>query len=217
MRKHLSETTGLQRLAYGALVGIAVALPPWPLDTVARGLVGWCVGASVYLGLAWWLSHNFSAERTRERAQSLDQPNLLILVSMLAVVAVSVVVIAMLLQQVRQLGGAQRAVHIALGLVALALSWLSIHTIYAFHYAHRFYQAELDGGGGGLAFPNCNDPDYADFMYYSYVIGMTSQVSDVQVNSREMRHITLAHSVLAFAFNMLILALSINVVASVMA
>lgn len=153
--------------------------------------------------------------RRRARAQSLDQPNAVILVSMLVVVGVSVVAIAMLLQQVRQLSGWERAAHVVLGLVALAGSWLMMHSIYAFHYAHRYYIDQRDGTpDGGLDFPGKNDaPDYFDFIYYSYVIGMTSQVSDVQATSKDMRRLTLLHSVLAFAFNMLVLALSVNVVA----
>ena len=220
MRKHLSETTGPQRLVYGSAVGLAVALVPWPLDPIARGLLGWCCGVAVYLLLAWWLAHSFDAQRTRERARSLDQPQLLILVSMLVVIGASVVAIAMLLQQVKQFNGLERAAHIALGLVALASSWLMIHTIYAFHYAHSYYQREHKPGRDEtdcLDFPGKQDPEYSDFMYYSLVVGMTSQVSDVQITSREMRRITIVHSVLSFGFNMLVLALSINVVASTLA
>ncbi|MGF6348227.1 putative membrane protein [Variovorax sp. W2I14] len=214
MRKHLSTTTGPQRLLYGSVVGIAVALAPWPVGGMARGLAGWCAGVLVYQVLTWWLIETFDARRTRERAQSLDQPNLMILVSMLVVVAVSVIAIAMLLQQVKQLTGWERAGHVVLGVVALVGSWLMMHTIYAFHYAHRYYIDQKGGSpDGGLDFPGKDDPDYFDFLYYSYVIGMTSQVSDVQATSREMRRITLIHSVLAFAFNMLVLALSVNVVA----
>jgi uncharacterized membrane protein len=215
MRIPFSLATGWQRLMGGAAAGLVVALMPWPLDPMTRGLLGWCCCAAVYLLLAWWLAETFDAERTRSRAQLLDQPSVLILATMLAVVGVSVVVIAMLLQQVRQLSGADRAGHILLGLVALAGSWLMIHTIYAFHYAHRYYQEEREGArsGPGLDFPGKLDPDYFDFLYYAFVVGMTSQVSDVQVCSREMRRITLVHGVLSFAFNMLVLALSINVVA----
>jgi len=217
MRKHLSATTGPQRLFYGGVAGVVVAAIPWPLDTMTRGLAGWCAGAAVYLVLTWWLAHTFDAQRTRERAQSLDQPNVVILVSMLVAIGASVVAIAMLLQQVKLMSGPARAGHIALGVMALSGSWLMMHTIYAFHYAHRYYIDQRDGSpDGGLDFPDKQEPDYFDFLYYAYVVGMTSQVSDVQATSREMRRITLVHSVLAFAFNMLVLALSVNVVAAAM-
>ncbi len=214
-KHHLSTTTGPQRLLYGGAVGIVVGLLPLPLGGMAHALLGWCCGVAVYLALAWWLTATFSAQQTRERAQSLDQPNLLILGSMLTAVGVSVAAIAMLLQQVKQLSGIERAGHLALGMVALAGSWLMIHTIYSFHYAHRYYQQPMKRAEDehGLDFPGKAAPDYFDFLYYSLVVGMTSQVSDVQVLSPAMRRITLIHSVLSFAFNMLVLALSINVVA----
>ncbi|VTU32865.1 DUF1345 domain-containing protein [Variovorax sp. PBL-E5] len=218
MHSRFYRLTGWHRLLAGAVVGVLVALIPWPLDGVSRGLLGWCCGAASYLLPAWWMAEVSNAQRTRSRAQSLDQPSAVILGIMLTVVGVSVVVIVMLLQQARPLHGSDRAAHIALGLVALAGSWLMIHTIYAFHYAHRFYQEEREksAAGPGLDFPGELDPDYFDFLYYSFVVGMTSQVSDVQVTSREMRRITLIHGVLSFAFNMLVLALSINVVAGAM-
>jgi uncharacterized membrane protein len=122
--------------------------------------------------------------------------------------------ITLLLQQVKQLEGTQRVLHMALAMVALALSWLFIQTIFAFRYAHRYYQEKRkEPDGPGLVFPNQANPDYFDFLYYSFVIGMTSQVSDVQVSSREMRRLTLGHGILSFAFNVLIVALTINVLA----
>ncbi|MGJ7490564.1 DUF1345 domain-containing protein [Variovorax sp. ZT4R33] len=215
MHKHLSEAAGLQRLAYGAAAGVAFALLPWPISGIARGLAAWSFGSAVYLALAWWLAQTFDAQRTRARSQSLDPPNVLILIVMLTAVGACIAAITLLLQQVQRMVGVERAAYIALGLLALASSWLLIHTIYAFHYAHRYYQAELQktDAGPGLDFPGKLDPDYFDFLYFSFVIGMTSQVSDVQVTSRAMRRITLVHGVLSFAFNMLVLALSINVVA----
>jgi uncharacterized membrane protein len=102
--------------------------------------------------------------------------------------------------------------------MALALSWLFIQTVFTFRYAHGYYFEEKQGepDGPGLQFPGGLDPDYFDFLYYVFVVGMTSQVSDVQVTSREMRRLTLVHGVLSFGFNMLILALSINVVAGLL-
>ncbi|MDM0011763.1 DUF1345 domain-containing protein [Variovorax sp. J22P168] len=216
------QMPGWARLLISAAIGLALGfglgLLPNPSDGVARGLIGWCAGAAAYLLPAWWLAEHSNAERTRSRAQSQDQPSALILAIMVSVIAVSMGVIAMLLQRVPQLCGAERAGHIALGLLALGGSWLMIHTIYAFHYAHRYYQSEMDPAteGPGLQFPGKLEPDYFDFLYHSFVVGMTSQVSDVQVSSREMRRITLVHGVLSFVFNLLVLAMSINVVASLM-
>lgn len=213
--RHLSTTTGPQRLVYGLVCGIAAGFSPWPLEPAFRALGGWCVGLAVYLALAWWLAAEFGSDETRARAQAQDEPSALLFLVMLAAVLACVAAIGLLLQQAKDLHGIERALHIAVAMVALALSWLFIQTIFAFRYAHRYYQAEdhADTDAAGLDFPDKQDPDYADFLYYSHVIGMTSQVSDVQVTSREMRRITLIHSVLSFAFNMLILALSINVVA----
>jgi uncharacterized membrane protein len=90
-----------------------------------------------------------------------------------------------------------------------------MQTVFAFRYAHVYYEEELRANvhGAGLQFPGNEAPDYFDFLYYAHVVGMTSQVSDVVVTSRRMRRLTLIHSVTSFAFNMLVLALSINLVA----
>ena len=215
MRKHLSETTGPQRLTYGLAVGVAVALLPVPMAWPLRALLGWCVGAAVYLVLAWWLAEVFDAKNTRQRAQAQDEPSMVLFGVMVVAVLACVASITLLLQQVKQLEGTQRVLHMALAMVALALSWLFIQTIFAFRYAHRYYQEEKrdEPDGPGLVFPNQANPDYFDFLYYSFVIGMTSQVSDVQVSSREMRRLTLGHGILSFAFNVLIVALTINVLA----
>ncbi|MDM0104247.1 DUF1345 domain-containing protein [Variovorax sp. J22R24] len=218
MRKQIVMMSGWQRLLCAAIVGLSVGfgLGLTRLDPGPCGLLGWCTGAAVYLLPAWWLAETSDADRTRSRAQSMDPPRAWLLVIMLVAVFVSMAVILTLLRKVPTLHGMERIGLITLGLAALASSWLLIHTIYAFHYAHRYYQAELDPAeqGPGLDFPGKLDPDYFDFLYYSFVVGMTSQVSDVQVTSRDMRRITLLHGVVSFTFNMLVLALSINVVAT---
>lgn len=200
---------------WGGVAGLAIGLLPLPLPILVRLLIAWTGGTLVYLVQAWWVAKTCDASRTRVHAQSQDQPDVLILIVTMAAVCACVAAITMLLLQVRQMSGLERAAYVGLGLAALVTSWLVIHTIYAFHYAHRYYQNEKRGvpNGGGLNFPGQGDPQYSDFLYFSFVIGMTSQVSDVNVTSAGMRILTLVQGVLAFAFNMLVLALSINVVA----
>ena len=215
MGKHLSETTGPQRLLVGLLAGLAGAALPLPLVWQFRGLLGWSFGVAVYLALAWWLCERYDAGQTRERAQAQDEPSVVLFLLMLLATLACVAAIVVMMQQGKDLSGMARTLHIAVSVVALIASWLFIQTIFAFRYAHRYYQEEQNAepDGPGLQFPGGQDPDYFDFLYHSLVVGMTSQVSDVQVTSREMRRLTLVHSVLSFAFNMLVLALSINVVA----
>jgi len=100
----------------------------------------------------------------------------------------------------------------------IVCSWFATHTMFALHYAHRFYRddprtPEADATGG-LNFPGDESPDYWDFLYFAFVIGMTSQVSDVQVTSRPLRRLVFWHGILSFIFYTVILALSINIVAS---
>ena len=106
--------------------------------------------------------------------------------------------------------------HIALSLLAVISSWAVVHTVFGLHYAHIFYGDSDDPKrhAGGLEFPGESAPDYLDFAYFSFVIGMTFQVSDVQITSRGLRKMALAHGVLSFAFNTIILALTINTVSS---
>lgn len=218
MPKHISETNGAQRLLYGLLAGLVTAAFPVPLVWQFRGLLGWSVGVAVYLALAWWLCIRFDARRTSERAQAQDEPSVVLFFLMLLATMACVAAITVMMQQVRGFSGMERTFHIAVSVVALGSSWLFIQTMFAFRYAHRYYQEETLNArnGPGLQFPGGLAPDYFDFLYYAFVVGMTSQVSDVQVTSREMRRLTLMHGVLSFGFNILILALGINLVAGAM-
>lgn len=218
MRKHFSEITAHQRLIYALAVAVATAIVPLPVTQQAHGLLVWCLGGLTYLGLSWWLAVEFDATRTRHRAQAQDQPGFVLFLLLVLSAFANILAIALMLQHVKDLSGTQRLGHLALSMAALAISWLLIQTVFAFRYAHVYYQEELHGKlhGAGLVFPGNLAPDYLDFLYYAHVVGMTSQVSDVVVTTRRMRRLTLMHSVTSFAFNMLVLALSINLVASAM-
>jgi uncharacterized membrane protein len=100
---------------------------------------------------------------------------------------------------------------IALVLSSLALAWIFSNTIYALHYAHLYYLPAEDGeDGGGIQFPNCDNPDYWDFVYFSFTLGMTFQTSDVEIASRRIRRIVTGHCLAAFVFNLGVLAFTIN-------
>jgi len=120
----------------------------------------------------------------------------------------------------RSQSGGHFIVHLLLTFLTVIFSWTLVHTVYGLRYAHAFYGDSDEPGvnrhAGGLVFPGDRPPDYFDFAYFSFVVGMTCQVSDVQITSRRMRRITLFHSVLSFGFNTMILALLINTVSGLL-
>lgn len=107
--------------------------------------------------------------------------------------------------------------HVLLSLGSVIVSWWLVHTVFTMRYAHEYYDTATDDGEskpfGGLDFPGDEkNPDYLDFVYFSFVIGMTFQVSDVEISSRQMRRLAWAHGLISFAFNTAIVALGINVI-----
>ncbi len=225
MGRRFTETTGLQRLGYAAAAGALVFAAAVPLAPPVRALLAWVAAGCTDLGLAWLLARRFDAPRIRGRARAQDESAAVLFLAMVAAVCASVVAIVVLLQQTRGLPPPQRGAHVALSMLALATSWLWIHALFAFRYAHRYYQGEEGGAGaddarkaasGGLDFPGAGDPDYFDFLYQALVIGMTSQVSDVQVTSSAMRRLVTMHALVAFVFNVVLLALGVNVAASLL-
>jgi uncharacterized membrane protein len=111
----------------------------------------------------------------------------------------------------------QLILHVTLAIVTIVISWLLVHIMFALHYAHLYYRNNEENSdrekAESLDFPQEKQPDYWDFFYFSFVIGMTCQVSDVQIASRPLRRLALMHGILTFFFNTVILALSINLLA----
>jgi uncharacterized membrane protein len=103
---------------------------------------------------------------------------------------------------------------IAIAMATILVSWAFVHTIFALHYAHEYYGERGDHAIGGLTFPGRQPPDYWDFLYFSLVIAMTSQVSDVVITSKVIRHIVTVHGALAFFFNVAVFALTVNIVSN---
>jgi len=204
------------KLVIAALVGIAVALATLVSDTrlPTRLLIGWDGGVLFYLVFVHATIYRGGVELLRRRAKEQDEGAFIILLLTMAATVASVVAI------VFEIGGAKQAPPDAaalaafLALATILLSWGFVHTIFAIHYAHEYYGERQDRAIGGLRFPGEHHPDYWDFLYFSLVIGMTSQVSDVAVTSRIVRRVVAMHGVLSFFFNVSVLALSVNLLSN---
>jgi uncharacterized membrane protein len=208
----------MQRLAVVLTIAVAAFLAQ--SDSISwhtRAVVSWDLGALVYLWLAWWLIACADASMTRSHALGQDQSGYLIFLFVVGAACASIVAIGFVVGTIKELAFWSRAWHLTLTIAALISSWLLIQTVFAFHYARRYYAIlhRERKAPPELLFPGNREPDYLDFAYYSFVVGMTSQVSDVAVTSRQMRRLTLIHGALAFIFNIAVLALSINIIASV--
>ena len=180
-------------------------------------LASWDTFVLCYLVMGWLLIAATDETKTRLRAQRYDPGGYVIFLLIVVAASASFVAIGFIVGDIKALTFWQRAERLTLSITALFLSWLLIHTLFAFHYARLYYflptgRAEHHRG---LKFPDDDEPDYLDFAYYSFVVGMTSQVSDVAVLSRSMRRLTLIHGVLSFVYNIAILAMSINIIGGV--
>jgi uncharacterized membrane protein len=206
------------RLLLSALVSALtfLLLPSW-LRLPSRILCIWDAGMFCFLSLSWTVMLNTTPEMMSHKAKLQDNGRFVILCLITAAACASLLAIGFILHDTKGLPSGLLFLHLALSIGTIIGSWLLVHTIFASHYAKGYYRddpttPEIDNKGG-LDFPNCSMPDYWDFLYYSFVVGMTSQVSDVQVLSRHMRRLTLFHSVLSFFFNTTILAMTINIIA----
>lgn len=197
-------------LTYGLLTNLSFAM---------RALCSWDVGAGTYLFLAWFTIAGANSDTTRTSTQTMRQSDNTVLLGVLLAAVISAASLVFLFKSAQAESAGWLLVHVSLTFLALGFSWFLIHTRFAFHYAHRYYNvpnSEIEIGSG-LIFPGHREPDYLDFAYFSMVIGMTSQVSDVIVTSRRMRRLVLMHGVLSFGFNVIVVALSVNIFASLIA
>jgi len=199
------------------VAAVAYGVQPDSISWHTRTVASWDLGTLTYLGLAWALIARADARVTRDHALSEDQSGVFIFLFVVGAACASIVAIGFVVGTIRDLPFWARAWHLTLTIVALVSSWLVIQTVFAFRYAHRFYAGPHGepAVSAALLFPGGREPDYLDFAYSAFVVGMTSQVSDVAVASRSMRRLTLIHGILAFVFNIAVLALSINIIASV--
>jgi uncharacterized membrane protein len=202
------------RLYVSALVGVAalLLLPAWP--AAIRGAVAWDLFAAIYLALAFHVMRTCKGEALRARAARQDDSRVIILVIILLAITVSFVAIAGLLGAAKEVPS--RATYLALAAITIVLSWTVTQVVFTLHYAHEYYRPT--GGSHavaeGLDFRGDRSPDYWDFFYFATSFGAASQTSDVTILTKPLRRLATLHAIISFFFNAAVLALTINLAAS---
>ncbi len=210
MSKPVRVVYARPRLFSSVVLGmVAFFLLPGSLRLVTRLLVSWDIFVTFYLVLAYIMMFRCGIAHIRRRAVLQDDGRFLILLVTALGAFASIAAI------VFELGASHRGVpELTLATVTIALSWAAVHTIFALHYAHDYYRGAKPGG---LQFPSGDEHDHADywdFVYFSFVIGMTAQVSDVGITDKTIRRTATAHGIISFVFNTALVALMVNIAAS---
>jgi uncharacterized membrane protein len=206
------------RLYAAAIVGtLALLFLPGEWPKTARSAIAWDLGGFVYLLFAFRLMMTCGADRIKARAARRDDSRIAILTVILLAIAASFAAIAGLIVQAKlpTTESAEKILLGALAIVTIMTSWGVTQVAFALHYAHDFYRPDAGSdSGSGLIFPGCELPDYWDFLYFSTSIGATSQTSDTSIRSRALRRLVTLHAIVAFFFNTAVLALTVNIAAS---
>jgi uncharacterized membrane protein len=220
LRHVLVRVRLLSAVALGAVTYLAL---PASLDLSSRLLICWNVAIVVYLVLVGLMMARSTHESMRQRARQLDEGRHVVLILAVAAALGSLVAIVFELFDLKSAPPHVVALHIGLSLSTIISAWSFVHVIFTEHYAHAFYldfdkagDREDDPRKRGLRFPGQPKPDYLDFLYFSFTIGVANQTADTEIVSRTMRMLVLIHSVIAYFFNTIILALTINIAAGML-
>ena len=199
-----------RRLLASTVVGVVVAVvvapfASWQFTT----LLGWCGGGIVFVGLAWMTIVRSDSERTRTLATREDVSRVTADLLLIVACVASLVGVGFVLVKASSAHGATEAALTAVGALSVVLAWAIVHTIYTLRYADLYF-----AHGGGIDFNEADEPEYRDFAYLAFTIGMTYQVSDTDLRTKAIRHMALRHALLSYLFGSAIIAVSINIVAS---
>jgi uncharacterized membrane protein len=188
---------------------VACLLLPHSLRLVTRLLIGWDVFTALYLILVFTVVFGSGLSHIRRNARLQDDGRFVILL------VTAIGAFASIAAIVFELGDHNHSPpELTLATLTIVLSWAAVHTTFALHYAHEYYRGT---NPGGLQFPSGDqhqDADYWDFVYFSFVIGMTAQVSDVGITDKIIRRTATAHGVISFVYNTALVALMVNIAAS---
>ena len=197
-------------LAVGALTGAVVAwFAPWQLAMLS----GWDMAAAVLVGWVWLSVGSFTAKQTRAFATREDDTRAGAHLLLLCASAASLLGVGFDVVKANQSTGFDRVIMTGIGVLTVGVSWAVVHTTFALRYAHEYYTSPI----GGIDFKTTEDrPDYQDFAYVAFTVGMTFQVSDTDVQKRLIRRTILRHALLSFLFGAVILAVTVNVIGSLL-
>ena len=183
-------------------------------DIIIIAMTLWDVFAFTYIITSWIVFFTSTTEHITKKARTDDGGKLFVFFIVVFASFASMITVAKLVISKESLG-MEESVYLPIIIGGILLSWILVHTTFCFHYAHLYYDNEkgTENNAEGLEFPKEKQPDYIDFAYFSFVIGMTFQVSDVEITSKKIRRLALLHSLLSFALNTFVVALTINLIA----
>ena len=210
--------TARPRLYLSTLIGIAIGavLPP-SMGPAFRVLVGWNVASGLYLCLAFIMMLRSSPRQLRRRAFMQYDTRWVILGLVAGSAVATLFAIGQVLGNLKAMPSETVYWHVGLSGLTLVSSWILVNVIFAQAYAYEYFgPRQRKDGPPALAFPDDEQPDYWDFMYFSMCIGMTCQVSDVAIRSRVLRRVATIHAMLSFFYNTVIVALTVNIAASLL-
>jgi uncharacterized membrane protein len=205
------------RIFFACLLAVVALFASYPLGLPMRLLVTWDVFALTSVVLGGYVLLTRDPYEVRRNARMQDSSATFLFSAIIFAAVASLLTVGLLMETSKSLPPGKLAVHVALSLAAVIFSWALVHILFALRYAHLYYanarEKDRDKVSGGLAFPEEKSPNYTDFAYFSFIIGMTCQVSDVQVTGRNLRALALAHGLISFCFNTAILAIFVNIIA----
>ena len=201
----------------GAAASAVLGFLPTPPDPILRLVAGFDVAALVFILVSLWRMARSDVERIQQVAARRDEGRGLILAVVVVACVVSLAAVAVGMNPARRDGGIGEILRVLLAGGSVAISWFLVQLVFALHYAHAYYGEDGGEAGGGLAFPGGETPDYWDFLHFALVLGAASQTADISFTTRRMRRIGTVHTLVAFVFNTAVLALAINLMASLIA
>jgi uncharacterized membrane protein len=198
----------------GAALGFACHL--LGLHWTGAAILGWDGVCAGYIGIMLLYFVRQSPDAIRAKAAEEDEGRVTILTVVLMAAAAAIVAIVMELPIAHRAHGIERGVRVALAFLTVALSWFMSHLVFAVHYAHGYYARELELGvdAKGLRFPGEEEPDYWDFLHFAVIVGVAAQTADIAISCKRLRRLNTVHALFSFVFNTVVVALTINLLAS---